>query len=375
MPDFFIKPIFWNTLGYKKPSGFKARSGYPAENGFGHEEWNNSKKMLFVEDGVQYRAFHTERMRMQIPEASASFVFLISSHDGVQDLVGIAGNATCLIVAERRRRKLAKKLNLDKLWRQTWKVDSVRSAFEDDKDAFREVWERDVRWIPNWICPDEMFLWLETPINIKPHAPEIVGKSAFSYRYSAFKRIDARCALAIMDCVPENDRSTTWQRLVSTVRNCDPLSQYRDLEDIRKKSGPSTTAREAMTQARIGQGAFRRELEARWGSRCAVTGIGIRETLIASHIKDWKSSSNNERLDKNNGLLLAAHIDALFDKGLISFDDCGYMLVSQRVSKSERKRLGIPKPLRCKLCNGEREYLSIHRRNHGFALRSKARSP
>ena len=63
MPDFFIKPIFWNTLGYKKPSGFKARSGYPAENGFGHEEWNNSKKMLFVEDGVQYRAFHTERMR------------------------------------------------------------------------------------------------------------------------------------------------------------------------------------------------------------------------------------------------------------------------------------------------------------------------
>ena len=188
-------------------------------------------------------------------------------------------------------------------------------------------------------------------------------------------RIDARCALAIMDCVPENDRSTTWQRLVSTVRNCDPLSQYRDLEDIRKKSGPSTTAREAMTQARIGQGAFRRELEARWGSRCAVTGIGIRETLIASHIKDWKSSSINERLDKNNGLFPAAHIDALFDKGLISFDDCGYMLVSQRVSKSERKRLGIPKPLRCKLCNGEREYLSIHRRNQGFASRSKARSP
>ena len=109
MPDFFIKPIFWNTLGYKKPSGFKARSGYPAENGFGHEEWNNSKKMLFVEDGVQYRAFHTERMRMQIPEASASSIFLISSHDGVQDLVGIVGNATCLIVAERRRRKLAKK--------------------------------------------------------------------------------------------------------------------------------------------------------------------------------------------------------------------------------------------------------------------------
>jgi putative restriction endonuclease len=38
--------------------------------------------------------------------------------------------------------------------------------------------------------------------------------------------------------------------------------------------------------------------------------------LRASHIKPWSDCSNRERLDPLNGLLLVAHIDALFDNGL-----------------------------------------------------------
>ena len=367
MPDFFIKPIFWNTSGYKKPSGFKARGGFPKKYGFGHEEWNNSKRMRFSKDGVQYRAFHTERMRNTEPEDSGSYVFLISSHDGVQDLVGIAGNATCLFDAEPRRKKLAKNLKLDGLWKQTWNVETVRNCFSSDQGRFLAIWKSDVQWIPNWICPSDMFLWLDTPINIKPKAFEINGKKQFIAMYSGFNRISSEQALVIMKCVPENDRSAKWNRLVSTIqRHCGPLSQYRDLETIRKREGILKTMREALSQARLGQGAFRRKLEERWDSKCAVTGTGIRELLRASHIKDWKSSGDDERLDANNGLLLAAHIDALFDKGLISFDDCGRMLISNRVARSERDLLGIPKSLRRKLSNEERRYLSVHRYTYGF---------
>jgi predicted restriction endonuclease len=50
--------------------------------------------------------------------------------------------------------------------------------------------------------------------------------------------------------------------------------------------------------------------------------------LIASHIKPWRSANNQERIDGSNGLLLAPHVDLLFDRGLISFTDEGSLLVS-----------------------------------------------
>ena len=65
--------------------------------------------------------------------------------------------------------------------------------------------------------------------------------------------------------------------------------------------------------------------------RCAVTGCAISVVLRSSHIKPWADSTNSERLNPANGLLLAAHIDALFDGGLISFENNGTMLASGRV--------------------------------------------
>ena len=39
-------------------------------------------------------------------------------------------------------------------------------------------------------------------------------------------------------------------------------------------------------------------------------------------------ATNEERLDAANGILLSANIDILFDKGFVSFDERGRMLVS-----------------------------------------------
>jgi hypothetical protein len=60
----------------------------------------------------------------------------------------------------------------------------------------------------------------------------------------------------------------------------------------------------AETKRRIGQELYRNKLEALWGGRCAVTGIGIKTLLRASHAKPWKDcQTGKERLSPYNGFL------------------------------------------------------------------------
>ena len=67
----------------------------------------------------------------------------------------------------------------------------------------------------------------------------------------------------------------------------------------------SATERESIVKARIGQGKFREQLLAKYGS-CIISGIDISKALVASHIKPWAVSTNEERVSVNNGLLLSA---------------------------------------------------------------------
>lgn len=123
------------------------------------------------------------------------------------------------------------------------------------------------------------------------------------------------------------------------------------------------TQRAALIKARLGQGEYRRRLMDLWQGRCALTGCDIPEALIASHAKPWRLCNNEERLDPYNGLLLAAHVDALFDQGLISFDDSGVLLLSDRVSFQQLSLLGINRELRLRfLKEKHRRYLSDHRK-------------
>jgi putative restriction endonuclease len=90
----------------------------------------------------------------------------------------------------------------------------------------------------------------------------------------------------------------------------------------------SVTEKQQLIKSRKGQGIFRRRLE-KIESMCRITKVEDKRHLIASHIKPWSKSDNKERLDGNNGLLLAPHIDHLFDKGYISFSDDGGLIISK----------------------------------------------
>lgn len=102
----------------------------------------------------------------------------------------------------------------------------------------------------------------------------------------------------------------------------------------------STTERESIVKARIGQGKFREQLLAKYGS-CIISGIDISKALVASHIKPWAVSTNEERVSVNNGLLFSATYDRLFDSGLITFANEGKLIISRFVSAENRNKLNI----------------------------------
>jgi hypothetical protein len=151
------------------------------------------------------------------------------------------------------------------------------------------------------------------------------------------------------------------KRTEARATSLNPPDLLAEVAEI-KRTVRSKTTRKALIEARLGQGQFRSDVARRWGGRCAVIGCGVPQVLRASHIKPWSQCTNRERLDPANGLLLAAHLDALFDRGLISFDSDGVMLVSDRIAADERKRLRLPRGLRRRPTKEERRFLEQHRR-------------
>lgn len=123
----------------------------------------------------------------------------------------------------------------------------------------------------------------------------------------------------------------------------------------------SATEREATVRQRVGQNLFREGLLALWGGRCAITGLDAPELLRASHAKPWADSSDTERLDVFNGLLLAAHWDAAFDSGLITISTSGHVVPSAALSDATKEVLRVSDVLQIRLQPQHELYLAWHR--------------
>jgi len=128
---------------------------------------------------------------------------------------------------------------------------------------------------------------------------------------------------------------------------------------------PTFTASErtAVIQARRGQGAFRLAVE-QHESRCKVTGLEDRSLLHACHIKPWRVSTPREKLDGENGFLLSPHVHLLFDRGLISFDDGGRLLLARTLKPTTRQAWALDQaPAQTSLTERQNEFLEFHRQH------------
>jgi hypothetical protein len=123
------------------------------------------------------------------------------------------------------------------------------------------------------------------------------------------------------------------------------------------------TDRLAIIWARKGQGLFK-ERVSKVEARCRITGVENPVHLVASHCKPWRDSTNEERLNGENGLLLTPSIDHLFDRGFISFENSGKLIVSPVAHRPSLQRMGIDTT---KVVNvgdftsGQKQFLEFHR--------------
>lgn len=125
---------------------------------------------------------------------------------------------------------------------------------------------------------------------------------------------------------------------------------------------PNETERKGLVTSRVGQGAYRKSILFRWDFKCAITNYSKKEILIASHIVPWNESTDNERLDVNNGILLSPIYDALFDKHFIGFENNGKIILSDTLRKTNYDSIGVTgKESLKKLSMENIPYLERHR--------------
>ncbi len=151
-----------------------------------------------------------------------------------------------------------------------------------------------------------------------------------------------------------------YRYFMSSTVEPDDCAEY--LESIKHDTTISETERTAIVQSRIGQGQFRKQLMDKYQGSCVITGINHPKLLVASHIKPWAVSDNQERLQVDNGLLLSATYDRLFDSGLITFDKNGRIFLSSFIGTENEKKLhlqtGIQYPLL--VTNKMQQFLEYH---------------
>lgn len=141
----------------------------------------------------------------------------------------------------------------------------------------------------------------------------------------------------------------------------------RVADEFKKKTAtmPKTTEAERLVVQRVGQGLFRGALLDYWQGKCCVTGLDVPELLRASHIRPWAQCETDEqRLDVYNGLLLAPHLDALFDAGMMTVDTAGVVQLSAKLTAARRAALGLNGELKVAALRAEHHlYLDFHRQH------------
>ncbi len=135
---------------------------------------------------------------------------------------------------------------------------------------------------------------------------------------------------------------SAFRRVLGTANSQDNSSSSAfDVTELFQQPEISETTRKALIDARLGQGKFRLEVLDLWDRCCAVTGSRTCNVIRASHIKPWRNSTNEERLDPRNGIPLVATMDALFDVGLMTFATNGQMLFSSLLPDEEKVVLNL----------------------------------
>ena len=137
-------------------------------------------------------------------------------------------------------------------------------------------------------------------------------------------------------------------------------TQEKAINDELERLDLKGETREAIVKVRINQSEFRERLLNRYG-HCCLCGVANPALLVASHIKPWAASEPMERLDIDNGLIMCPNHDKLFDRGFITFNEDGEIMISSLLDSNDQIFLNANKSMRIDLTEKNRKYMEYHR--------------
>lgn len=140
----------------------------------------------------------------------------------------------------------------------------------------------------------------------------------------------------------------------------DKINKVTEIEKYTEELGGKE--KEAVVKVRINQDKFREKLINKY-KKCCLCNVNMNELLVASHIKPQSISDANEKLDIHNGLLMCPNHDKLFDRGYISFDDTGRILISERLDDNNRMYMNITAKMKIDITEENIKYIKYHRKN------------
>ncbi|MBD5480131.1 MAG: hypothetical protein HDR14_12725 [Lachnospiraceae bacterium] len=140
------------------------------------------------------------------------------------------------------------------------------------------------------------------------------------------------------------------------------IEEAQNIEEEISSFNIEGASKKAIINARVNQGIFRDLLLKRY-NKCCLCGMENHTLLIASHIKPWAESEPKEKLDDDNGFLMCPNHDRIFDKGYITFDDDGKIMISNRLTENDRVLLNVDSRMHIELTESNKKYLQFHREN------------
>ncbi len=156
----------------------------------------------------------------------------------------------------------------------------------------------------------------------------------------------------------------TESELVKEVEQIDRLFELG--ADIAEKYGEDGTVfASGVVRNSDLQRKFKNNLSVEQNHRCVICGLKTDSLLIGSHIKPAAKCNVHEKADTQNGLLLCANHDKLFDRHLISFDpQSGKILIDKGSVKDTlpflnlNENFTLPQNL---MSERRRQYLKLHK--------------
>lgn len=224
-----------------------------------------------------------------------------------------------------------------------------------------------------WRLPVQ-FRQLERPLRPKHHAAELAPALPTKGVYLAAVPHERT---AVLRRLLDGQLERVFEDIVSS--SGPELTEMIAEEAIQRRADIGPAEKTALIKARRGQGIYRQNVEL-IEHRCRVTGLLDRRHLSAMHIKPWKDSTDVEKLDGFNGLLLSPQFGHLFDRGYISFSDSGDMLLSRELNPAVLKFWHMDAPKNVGAFRSEQaRYLDFHRREvferHAGGRRGAGKAP